>query len=42
MWCTIINGVWFVFAAMICVFAGDFHVMCNWLQRIQKEYISGD
>ena len=32
MWCTIINGAWFVFAAMICVFAGD------WVFRRQSKW----
>lgn len=32
MWCTIINGAWFVFAAMICVFAGD------WVFRWQSKW----
>ena len=32
MWCTIINGAWFVFAAMICVFAAD------WVFRIQSKW----
>ena len=32
MWCTIINGAWFVFAAMICVFAGD------WVFRMQSKW----
>ena len=32
MWCTIINGAWFVFAAMICVFAAD------WVFRMQSKW----
>ena len=32
MWCTIINAAWFVFAAMICVFAAD------WLFRMQNKW----
>jgi len=32
MWCTIINGASFVFAAMICVFAGD------WVFRMQSKW----
>jgi hypothetical protein len=32
MWCTIINGAWFVFAAMICVFADD------WVFRMQSKW----
>ena len=32
MWCTIINGVWFVFAAMICAFAG------NWVYRMSSKW----
>ena len=32
MWCTIINGVWFVFAAMICVFAS------NWVYGMQSKW----
>jgi hypothetical protein len=32
MWCTIINGAWFVFAAMICVFAG------GWVFRMQSKW----
>ena len=34
MWCTIINGAWFVVAAMICVFAGD------WVFRMQSKWFS--
>jgi len=34
MWCTIINGAWFFFAAMICVFAG------NWVYRMQSKWFS--
>ena len=32
MWCTIINGAWFVFAAMLCVFAAD------WVFRMQSKW----
>ena len=32
MWCTIINGAWFVFAAMICVFASD------WVYGMQSKW----
>ena len=32
MWCTIINGAWFLFAAMICVFAG------GWVFRMQSKW----
>jgi len=32
MWCTIINGAWFVFAAIICIFAGD------WVFRMQSKW----
>ncbi|MGQ9645202.1 MAG: DUF6868 family protein [Thermodesulfobacteriota bacterium] len=32
MWCTIINGAWFLFAAMVCAFAGD------WVYRTQSKW----
>ena len=32
MWCTIIDGVWFILAAMIRVFAGD------WVFRMQSKW----
>lgn len=32
MWCIIINGAWFVLAAMICVFASD------WVFRVQSKW----
>jgi len=32
MWCIIINGAWFVFAAMICVFASD------WVYGMQSKW----
>jgi len=32
MWCTIINGAWFVLAAIICIFAGD------WVFRMQSKW----
>jgi len=32
MWCTIINGAWFIFAALICIFAD------GWVYRIQSKW----
>jgi len=32
MWCVIMNGAWFVLAAMICVFAG------GWVFRMQSKW----
>jgi len=32
MWCTIINGAWFVSAVLICVFARD------WMYRMQNKW----
>ena len=32
MWCTIINGAWFIVAAMICAFA------CDWVYHMQSKW----
>jgi len=32
MWCTILNGVLYIFSAMMCAFAGD------WIYRVQTKW----